>query len=47
MAAPDRIGREEVIVLLAVVPERVADLVSGLDGAHTARSLKIIPFQSG
>ena len=31
MAAPDRIGREEVIVLLAVVPERVADLVSGLD----------------
>lgn len=31
MATTGRLGREEVVVLMGVVPERVADLVSGLD----------------
>lgn len=36
MAAPQRLGREDVIVLLSVVPERVGDLVSGLDEPRLA-----------
>ncbi len=31
MAAPERLGRDDIVVLMGVVPERVGDLVSGLD----------------
>ncbi|HEY4026991.1 MAG TPA: DinB family protein [Candidatus Dormibacteraeota bacterium] len=31
MAVPDRMERDDVLMLLGVVPERVGDLVSGLD----------------
>jgi len=31
VGAPGQLNREEVVVLLSVVPERVGDLVSGLD----------------
>jgi hypothetical protein len=31
MTSTDELGREEVVLLLGVVPERVTDLVSGLD----------------
>jgi hypothetical protein len=36
MTASDGLGREDVMVLLGVVPERVADLVSGLDEPRLA-----------
>ena len=36
MTAPDELGRDDVILLLAVVPERVGDLVSGLDEPRLA-----------
>jgi hypothetical protein len=36
MTTPGELGREDVIVLLGVVPERVADLVSGLDEPRLA-----------
>ncbi len=36
MAEPGELGREDVIILLGVVPERVGDLVSGLDEPRLA-----------
>ncbi len=34
MPSADRLGNEDVVVLLGIVPERVGDLVSGLDEPH-------------
>jgi len=36
VAATERMGREDVLMLLGVVPERVGDLVSGLDEPRLA-----------